>query len=194
MRNWTKRYIHATKFVSKRSDTEYVYETEFSIPSNVQPVPEAAVKIHSTITFTDAEISDFWYTFENETLRHRENRSIRIAQMETWIDRMYKDKMSVRGMVNMLTKFESTRIIHEEIEDDERFYAACDLLESQMDEQDPDEEIDLETKSLFEEMGKLSAETNISKGASKPKHPVEQIDTFAAIAGVLGKVEESTGK
>ena len=79
MKNWTKRYIHATKFVSKRSDTEYVYETEFSIPSNVQPVPEAAVKIHSTITFTDAEISDFWYTFENETLRHRENRSIRIA-------------------------------------------------------------------------------------------------------------------
>ena len=65
---------------------------------------------------------------------------------------MYKDKMSVRGMVNMLTKFESTRIIHEEIEDDERFYAACDLLESQMDEQDPDEEIDLETKSLFEDI------------------------------------------
>ena len=107
---------------------------------------------------------------------------------------MYKDKMSVRGMVNMLTKFESTRIIHEEIEDDEKFYAACDLLESQMDEQDPDEEIDVDTKALFEEMAKLSAETNISKGAAKPKQKVDKIDTFAAIAGVLGKVEESTGK
>ena len=78
MKNWTQRYIHATKFVRKRSDSEYVYETEFSIPSNIQPVPEAAVKIHSTITFEEADIADFWYTFENETLRHRENRSIRI--------------------------------------------------------------------------------------------------------------------
>lgn len=50
------------------------------------------------------------------------------------------------------------------------------------------------TKMLFEEMTKLRSETDLSKGASKPKQKVIKITTFAGIPAALGKVEEQTGK
>jgi hypothetical protein len=63
-----------------------------------------------------------------------------------------------------------------------------------MEEIAPDEEIDPATKLLFEDLERLKAETNLSKGASKPKEKIVKIWTFAGIAAALGKEEEQTGK
>lgn len=60
------------------------------------PVPLATVIVNFIVSFSVTGDYTLEFTFENESLRHLPGRTIRIAQMESWIDRIYEDKLKVR--------------------------------------------------------------------------------------------------
>lgn len=146
------------------------------------PVPKATVKVHFTVTFGIGDDSDIEFMFENESLRHRPNRTIRIPQMESWIDRVYEDKMKIRTMMNLVTKFESTRLLEEPEIDEDAFYEGCYLLESTLGEIIYDDELDPNTLEFRETIIRISAELVFPHGVSQPKSRITKISTFDAIA------------
>jgi hypothetical protein len=121
--------------------------------------------------------------------------SLRTPQIESWIDRIYKDKLKIRQMMNLVTDFEKTRLVPPKNLDDEEdpFYAGCTLLESTVGEIPYHDEIDDETSSVFELMIRYISEVSM-KGVSETKQRVTKISTFNAIAQVLGKAEDSANK
>ena len=169
------------------------YIAEFSKPTSSKPVPLATVKVYFTITFGEKPYG-IKYKFENESLEHKPGKSLRTAQIETWIDRIYNDKIKIREMMNLVTDFEKTRLVPPVNNDDEEdpFYAGCSLLESTVGEVPYHDEIDDETNSIYELMLRYITETAM-KGVSETKQRITKISTFNAIAQVLGKAEE-TGK
>lgn len=135
------------------------------------------------------------YTFENENLKHSPGMSLRTPQIESWIDRIYKDKLKIRQTMNLVTDFEKNRLVPPPDLDDEEdpFYAGCTLLESTVGEVLYHDEIDNETSSIFELIMKYIGET-VMKGASETKQRITKISTFNAIAQVLGKPEDAASK
>lgn len=121
--------------------------------------------------------------------------TLRTSQMETWIDRIYNDKLKIRKTLNLITRFEETRLVPPPNLDDEEdpFYAGCNLLESTVGEVLYHDEVDEETNSIYELNLKYISETAM-KGASETKQRIVKISTFNAIAQVLGKAEEVSNK
>ena len=121
--------------------------------------------------------------------------SLRTPQIESWIDRIYKDKLKIRETMNLVTDFEKNRLVPPPNLDDEEdpFYAGCTLLESTVGEVPYHDEIDDHTSSIFEMMLKYIAETSM-KGASETKQRIARISTFNEIAQVLGKAEDAASK
>eukprot|EP00358_Blepharisma_japonicum_P000885 CAMPEP_0202949740 /NCGR_PEP_ID=MMETSP1395-20130829/16576_1 /ASSEMBLY_ACC=CAM_ASM_000871 /TAXON_ID=5961 /ORGANISM="Blepharisma japonicum, Strain Stock R1072" /LENGTH=402 /DNA_ID=CAMNT_0049653031 /DNA_START=359 /DNA_END=1565 /DNA_ORIENTATION=+ len=97
--------------------------------------------------------------------------------------------------MNLVTNFESTRMIFQEKlpEQEDSFYEGCSLLESTLGEISYHDEIDYDTEAIYELLLKYIDECAL-KGASESKQKIIKISTFAAIAQVLGKVEESSNK
>lgn len=135
------------------------------------------------------------YTFENENLKHTPGMTLRTSQIESWIDRIYNDKLKIRQIMNLVTDFEKTRLVPPPNLDDEEepFYAGCNLLESTVGEVLYHDEIDDDTTSIFELMIKYISEVAM-KGASESKQRITKISTFNAIAQVLGKTEDVGSK
>ena len=152
------------------------------------------MKVHFTITFGTKPIG-IKFQFENENLKHSVNMTLRTSQMETWIDRIYNDKLKLRQTINLITRFEETRLVPPVNNDDEEdpFYAGCTLLESTVGEVLVHDEVDDETISIYELVLKYLSETSI-KGASETKQRIVKISNFNAIAQVLGKQEEVSNK
>lgn len=153
-------------------------------------MPEASVKITSSIVFgkTNA-IKDFYFIFENDSLRHRPGKTLRFSQIESWIERLLSDKKKVSKMCNFMTDFESTRIVPSTEDEDEKFYGSCELLEPAIDV-DPDEDMDTVTLDLIESLKEVNREIDLRQGASIEKTPGLPISSFNDIAQVLGMTHE----
>jgi len=133
------------------------------------------------------------YRFENESLVHQ-GRTIRPRQFEGWLERLLKDKMQVRKLMDLNTRFERSRIVLPPEVDEDAFYEGCALLDSTLGSISYDDEIDQSTRDIYSALLRISEENNLSKGASVSKIKLTRISTFNAIAQVLGKAEESPGK
>ena len=118
--------------------------------------------------------------------------SLRTPQIESWIDRIYEDKLKIRKNMDLVTDFERTRLVPPKNLDDEEdpFYAGCTLLESTVGEVLYHDEIDDDTGSIYELLIKYIAEVAM-KGASETKQRIIKISTFNAIAQVLGKSDDA---
>jgi hypothetical protein len=190
---WAGKYKYLVSFNGFSFD-QFFYTAEFSKPTSTKPVPEATVKIHFTISFGVVGTPTIEFTFENESLRHKPGQTVREAQMESWIDRVYQDKINIRKMMNLVTKFESTRLLLTGDENDEAFYEGCSLLESTLGEIFYDDELDDSTRDMLALLKKVNEEIYLPKGASQSKLRILRISNFDAIAQVLGKVEETATK
>mmetsp|Transcript_13562 Transcript_13562/g.25582 ORF Transcript_13562/g.25582 Transcript_13562/m.25582 type:complete len:522 (-) Transcript_13562:2647-4212(-) len=190
---WTTRYAHFVKF----EDCEiyrYHFSVEFSKPTALKPVPEASVKVHFNIDFRNQQQPDVKFQFENESLQHRPERTLRMSQFELWIDRIYNDKTKIKNLIPMITKYEQTRWVPPEPIDEDAFYEGCRLLDSTVGEVKFDDETDEVTRTLLETLIMNNDEVRIPSGASLPKNKIPRVSTFAAMAQVLGKVVEGQVK
>jgi hypothetical protein len=190
---WTAKYVHFVKFESFDLFL-YQFSVEFSKPTALKPVPEASVKVRFNIDYRNPNRPDATFQFENESLQHRPERTLRMSQFELWLDRIYNDKIKVRELMPMLTKFESTRWVPPVPVDEDAFYEGCRLLDSTVGEVRFDDETDEVTRTLLETLILNNEETRLPNGASLPKTKIPRVSTFAAIAQVLGKAVEGQAK
>lgn len=190
---WTANYAHFAKFETSEI-YRYRFSVEFSKPTALKPVPEASVKVLFNIDFRHTDRPIVTFQFENESLQHCPDRTLRMSQFELWIDRIYNDKVKVRSLMSMITKFEQSRWVAPEPIDEDAFYEGCRLLDSTVGEVKFDDESDEITRTLLETLILNNEEVRLPNGASLPKTKILRVSTFAAIAQVLGKVVEGQGK
>ena len=86
-------------------------------------MPEATVHVYFEVDSSDGE-PVLKYRFENESLVHRGS-TIRPRQFEGWLERLLKDKMQVRKMMDLNTRFERSRIVLPPEIDEDAFYESC---------------------------------------------------------------------
>jgi len=188
--NWAPNYYKIVKFGGEDSE-KLKFTAEFSKPSSNKPVPEVSVKVHFVVEVGSQGLE---FQFENESLVHKPGRSIRPGQIEVWIDRIYNGKLKLLNFMNLVTNFEHTRLLPPEEVDEDAFYQGCELLESTLGEISYHDEVDEETKSIYELMCRYDEETHLPNGASQTKQKLPKISTFEAIASVLGVQEDSPSK
>jgi Ca2+-binding EF-hand superfamily protein len=109
---WTKKYLHNTKFVDAQADGVNKYMTEFGLPTATLPVPMASVRVYF---FIDAR-GEIYFRFENDSLHHTPDKTVRDTVMENWIERYLHNKGITSQILFVGTEFESTRIKNERID------------------------------------------------------------------------------
>lgn len=91
----------------------YRYIVEFSKPLPSKPIPEGTVNV----TFELFEKSDGGYMikffFENESLKHTLDSTMRTNMFEKWIDRILENKLKIKSQLHLGTEFEYTRTVDE---------------------------------------------------------------------------------
>lgn len=83
-------------------------ETIFSKPTQEKPVPIAVVCVYF---YLDVKSGELTYQFEQENVQHKVGgQSLAYGKFEFWLDRIIGDKLQVRGLHDLATPFESTRL------------------------------------------------------------------------------------
>jgi len=99
---------------------EYVnilqYEVEFSKPHATKPIPEGTVKVFFNIIQLQSENGDdngyeVEFNFENESLKHKLNNTMRKNMFEQWINRVLENKLKIKLQLHLGTEFEYTRLV-----------------------------------------------------------------------------------
>ncbi|KAL4491859.1 hypothetical protein ABPG72_006114 [Tetrahymena utriculariae] len=165
---WTQKYLFQTTY-QEHNKHGYVFMTEFSLPQINKPIPTATVKVYFYLNEDESSPKGIKITFrfENDSLIHTPDRTIRISQMEKWLEKILDKKARTSKILFLGTEFESTRIKHEKLDkifEDwnykeevvEQKKLSKDLLE-QPDELDTneefvneDEQIEVLKRSLFQ--------------------------------------------
>lgn len=80
--SWSKIYISQV-FEGQEYGNVLQYYVEFSKPEKVRPIPEGTVKVFFDITVGDAKDDyDVEFNFENESLKHRLDSTMREAKFQ----------------------------------------------------------------------------------------------------------------
>jgi len=86
---------------------------EFSKPHPLKPIPEGTVKVYfALIEMTNGEFT-VEFNFENESLRHQLDNTMRTNMFEKWIDRVLENKLKIKSLLHLGTEFEYTRTVDE---------------------------------------------------------------------------------
>ena len=93
---------------------KYSFEVEFSKPKDMKPIPEGTVKVYFNVTPTDDGSWDVEFFFENESLRHRKDVTMRGNMYESWINNVLEKKLKVKTLLHLGTEFESTRFVSQD--------------------------------------------------------------------------------
>jgi len=108
--DWSKVYINQVFF-----DQEYgnilQYSVEFSKPSKQKPIPEGTVKVLFDIIQMDGDEYEVEFNFENESLKHKLDNTIRTNMFQSWIDRVLENKHKIKQQLHLGTEFEYTRSV-----------------------------------------------------------------------------------
>jgi hypothetical protein len=115
---WSRIYINQVFFINSFGNVyKYVillilsYEVEFSKPAILKPIPESTVKSEFFITEKSNGEKNIEFNFENESLRHQLNHTMRTNMIESWIDRVLENKLKVKSLLHLGTEFEYTRTV-----------------------------------------------------------------------------------
>ncbi|CAK61582.1 unnamed protein product (macronuclear) [Paramecium tetraurelia] len=114
---WTKKYLYYTSYIEETS-SGHTFMTVFSLPTPSNPIPVATVKVYFYIPdLTDPSERTMSFRFENDSLIHLVNRTIRISQMEKWIETILARKDRTCRIMFLGTEFEQTRIINKRMDE-----------------------------------------------------------------------------
>jgi len=94
------------------------------LPTKLNPVPKAKVKVFFTCEESSEQDFDITYRFENQSLVHKLDNTIRSSQIEVrmnnllilnnffkkWIERVLSEKELTRDVLFLGTEFEAERI------------------------------------------------------------------------------------
>lgn len=79
----------------------------------MKPIPEGTVKVFfALIEMTNGDHT-VEFNFENESLRHQLDNTMRTNMFEKWIDRVLENKMKIKSLLHLGTEFEHTRTVDE---------------------------------------------------------------------------------
>jgi 28 kDa A-kinase anchor len=110
LRTWSKKFMFYTKIlVDEESYKELV--SEFSLPTKEKTIPISTAKVYFYLKKDPAGRG--WartFRFENDTLIHNLNNTIRLTEMEKWLESIMEKKVFTRDVIFLGTEFESTRI------------------------------------------------------------------------------------
>ncbi|EGR28085.1 hypothetical protein IMG5_183420 [Ichthyophthirius multifiliis] len=165
---WTQKYLYQTTYQTYNT-FGHVFMTEFSLPLINKPIPKATVKVYFYLNEDESSVTGFnlKFRFESDSLIHNPQRTLRISQMEKWLEKILEKKAMTSQILFLGTEFEATRIkdprldkifeelnYHEEVIEDK--YLSKQLLqfpeELEVNEEfvNEDEQIEVMKKALFD--------------------------------------------
>ena len=104
------------------------YEVEFSKPKNTMPIPEGTVKVFFTLVEGENEEVDVEFNFENESLKHRKDNTMRGNMYESWINNVLEKKLKIQTELHLGTEFEYTRFVDDKGQTVDPFVPAFDIM------------------------------------------------------------------
>ena len=88
----------------------FSYEVEFSKPHPLKPIPEGTVKVYfALIEMTNGEFT-VEFNFENESLRHQLDNTMRTNMFEKWIDRVLENKLKIKELAKEVRKSQKVNV------------------------------------------------------------------------------------
>ncbi|CDW82161.1 radial spoke protein 7 [Stylonychia lemnae] len=124
---WSKVYINQVFFINKFSNI-YNYEVEFSKPHSIKPIPEGTVKVFFSLIEKANGDCIVEFNFENESLKHKLDNTMRTNMFEQWIDRVLENKLKIKMQLHLGTEFEYTRTVDEKGKTVDPFVPKFDIM------------------------------------------------------------------
>lgn len=124
---WSKVYINQVFFKALVNDV-YEFQVEFSKPKQVKPIPEGTVKADFYVYNDENDETVVEFNFENESLRHRDNMTMRSNMYESWINFVLEKKLKVKTELHLGSEFEHTRSVTESGQKADPFVPAFDIM------------------------------------------------------------------
>jgi len=113
---------------SPPSSNRFSFEVEFSKPLVNKPIPEGTVKVFFSIIETGASQWIVEFFFENESLKHKLDSTMRTNMFEKWIDRVLENKLKIKSELHLGTEFEYTRTVDEKGKIVDPFVPSFDIM------------------------------------------------------------------
>ena len=115
---WSKIFIKQIFFLDhhEAAVSHWTYQVEFSIPLIKKPIPSGTTKCFFTIVdnYLNEKPNDLIFNFENESLRHKLDSTMRTNMFESWIFSVIEKKDKVANEIYLGTEFENTRTTDEQ--------------------------------------------------------------------------------
>jgi len=106
----------------------FSFEVEFSKPKNQRPIPEGTVKVYFNVIETDNDDFELEFNFENESLKHKKDVTMRTNMYESWINNVLEKKLKVKTELHLGTEFEQTRFVAQDGRPIDPFVPQFDIM------------------------------------------------------------------
>ena len=110
---WSKIFIKQIFFLEhhEAAVSHWSYQVEFSIPLVKKPIPSGTTKCSFTIVdnYLNENPNDLIFNFENESLSHKLDNTMRTNMFESWIFSIIDKKDRVAAELHLGSEFEHTR-------------------------------------------------------------------------------------
>jgi len=89
------------------------------------------VKVYFDIEIGDGpDEYDIKFNFENESLKHRLDSTMREAKFQSWIDRVLENKHKIKQLLHLGTEFEYTRNVDKKNQPVDPFVPKFDIMKA----------------------------------------------------------------
>lgn len=110
LKTWSKKFMFYTKIVHDEGNFKELV-SEFSLPTKEKTIPISTAKVYFYMRKDPAGRGwERTFRFENDTLIQNLNNTIRLTEMEKWLESIMEKKVFTRDVIFLGTEFESTRI------------------------------------------------------------------------------------
>ena len=146
---WDTTYVYSLKQKKKKRTCVARFKAIFSRPSKVDPVPEAVVDVHFDVVGIDgASNFEVLFTIEDQKYQHSSKDSI--AFDERWFDTVIQQKKATANFLNVVSDFESTRLLPpEDVFDVNAFVESVEEREEALQKIEADTELHQMEQSLI---------------------------------------------
>jgi len=103
------------------------YVVEFSKPLVTKPIPEGTVRVYFSVIEAESGSHEVQFNFENESLIHKANNSMRGNMYEKWINFVLEKKLKVKTELHLGSEFEHTRFVGPDGKMKDPFVPAFDI-------------------------------------------------------------------
>jgi hypothetical protein len=128
---WSKIYTKQVQSLGTYGNI-LQYEVEFSKPLVSKPIPEQTVRVIFNIIQHNDGSHEVEFNFENESLKHKLNNSMRTMMFESWIGRILENKHKIKQELYLGTEFEAARFVDAKGAKMDPFIPHFDITKMQM--------------------------------------------------------------